>query len=224
MHQRWEALLFLHWRLPAARIQETLPRGLTVDTFDGETYLGLSPFFMRDVRPVGLPAVPWLSHFQELNVRTYVFDEHGVPGIWFYSLDCDQPLAVAGARALTGLPYFNATMSAERGEFIEYSCQRDGAEDVARYRYRGFGADQPTRPESFEFFVLERYYLFSMRGDSLVRGQVSHQPYQYRGADTQQVSAAPARWDGFIDLTDKPMHACFVAGFEVKIYATQTVD
>lgn len=99
MHQRWESLLFLHWRVPAATIQQTLPAGLTVDTFEGEAYLGISPFFMRQVRPTGLPAVPWLSDFLELNVRTYVYNADGVPGIWFYSLDCDQPLAVAGARA-----------------------------------------------------------------------------------------------------------------------------
>ena len=97
MHHRWESLLFLHWRLPAARIQETLPAGLTVDTFDGDAYLAIVPFFMRDVRPVRVPALPWISQFLELNVRTYAYDEEGVPGVWFYSLDCNQPLAVAAA-------------------------------------------------------------------------------------------------------------------------------
>ena len=90
MHQRWESLLFLHWRVSADRIQRTLPPGLTVDTFQGAAYLAIVPFFMLNVRPVGLPAVPWLSFFQELNVRTYVFDDAGTPGIWFYSLDCNR--------------------------------------------------------------------------------------------------------------------------------------
>src|SRR5437868_7771671 len=124
MHHRWESLLILHWQVPPGRIQETLPDGLTVDTFEGEAFVGITPFFMRNVRPVGLPAVPWLSEFQELNVRTYVFDRCGVPGIWFYSLNCNQPLAVVGARALTGLPYFNADMKWNVGELIEYSCRR----------------------------------------------------------------------------------------------------
>jgi uncharacterized protein YqjF (DUF2071 family) len=83
MHHRWESLLFLHWQVPPERIQQTLPAGLTVDTVEGDGFVGITPFFMRNVRPIGLPALPWLSEFQELNVRTYVFDRHGVPGIWF---------------------------------------------------------------------------------------------------------------------------------------------
>src|SRR5437764_7940826 len=74
MHQRWEDLLFLHWQMSRERIQKTLPPGLTVDTFDGHAWIGLSPFFMRNARVRGLPSLPWFSQFQELNVRTYAFD------------------------------------------------------------------------------------------------------------------------------------------------------
>jgi len=224
MHHRWESLLILHWQLAPGRIQETLPDGLTVDTFEGEAFLGITPFFMREVRPVGLPAVPWLSEFQELNVRTYVFDRRGVPGIWFYSLNCNQPLAVVGARALTGLPYCNAEMSATISDYIEYSCRRDDTPQTAEYSYRGAGSAREADLPSLEFFLLERYYLFSVRGESLVRGQVSHSPYQYRLAEVPIYSALPARLDGFTELADSPMHTCFVDGFDVKVYATQEVE
>lgn len=98
MRQRWEKLLFLHWAWDAAEVQRTLPLGLTVDTFEGRAWLGVVPFFMRDVRPAWVPSVPGISNFLELNVRTYVFDGRGRPGIWFYSLDCNQRLAVRAAR------------------------------------------------------------------------------------------------------------------------------
>ncbi len=110
MHQRWRALLFAHWRIDPDAIQKTLPVGLHVDTCDGSAWLGVVPFFMDAVRPAFLPALPWLSWFQELNVRTYVHDEKGVPGVWFYSLDCNQPLAVAIARTLFHLNYRHAAM------------------------------------------------------------------------------------------------------------------
>src|SRR2546423_6570111 len=116
MQQRWELLLFLHWIVSPDVIQATLPNELTVDTFEGKAYLGLTAFFMTSVRPVGIPALPWLSYFQELNVRTYVYDKSGAAGVWFYSLDCNQPAAVLAARSLLGLPYFHAKMSASKGD------------------------------------------------------------------------------------------------------------
>lgn len=117
MHHRWDSLLFLHWTVPAESIRKTLPSGLTVDTRNEKAYLGITVFFMQKVRLTGFPPFPWFSAFQELNVRTYVVDRAGVPGVWFYSLDCNQPLAVVGARASTGLPYFRAKMTSAIGEY-----------------------------------------------------------------------------------------------------------
>jgi uncharacterized protein YqjF (DUF2071 family) len=221
MSQRWESLLFLHWRLPAARIQETLPPGLTVDTFEGDAFIGAVPFFMRYVRPIRTPALPWISFFLELNVRTYVFDERGVPGVWFYSLDCNQPLAVMTARALTGLRYFHAAMNATRSDFIDYTSRRRGTREVARYRYRGRGEERQSPPASLEFFLLERYYLYAQRRNALVRAQVSHAPYRWRQAEVFEWSRLPAVLDGFSEITGAPIHSCFVEGLDVKIYATE---
>ena len=222
MNQRWESLLFLHWSLPPARIQETLPPGLTVDTFAGDAYLGIIPFFMKNVRPIGLPAVPAISDFQELNVRTYVFaNDDAVPGVWFYSLDCNQPLAVLAARTLTGLEYRNAEMNAIPGDFIEYSCRRNSQAETAQFRYRGMGEKRQSNPASLEFFLLERYYLYARRSGSVIRAQVSHQPYEYRETEVKAASALPAHWDGFIDGSEPPQHACYVDGLDVKIYATE---
>ena len=115
MYQRWYDLLFLHWAWDAAEIQATLPAGLTVDTFDGQAWLGVVPFAMSGVRPRGLPAVGGLSAFLELNLRTYVHAADGTPGVWFYSLDCEQRLAVMIARTLFGLPYRHARMARRGG-------------------------------------------------------------------------------------------------------------
>lgn len=223
MYQRWESLLFLHWRLPVARVQATLPPELTVDTFDGDAFIGVVPFFMRNVRPAGLLALPRISNFLELNVRTYVFDSSCTPGVWFYSLDCNQPLAVIAARTLTGLEYRNAKMTGATGEFIDYTCCRVGTNEVAQYRYHGGGEPRDLAPGSLEFFLLERYYLFARRGGSLVRGQVSHAPYRPRDAEVQLSSALPARLDGFSELPDAPEHVCYVDGFDVNIHATERI-
>jgi uncharacterized protein YqjF (DUF2071 family) len=51
MFQQWRDLLFLHWEHPVASIQETLPKGLFVDQFNGKAWLGLVPFFMQNSVP-----------------------------------------------------------------------------------------------------------------------------------------------------------------------------
>ena len=89
MHQRWGDLLFLHWPIEAALIQEKLPEGLYVDVFGGQAWIGVVPFYMERIRPVGMPPVPGISWFLELNVRTYVHDSKGRAGVWFFSLDCN---------------------------------------------------------------------------------------------------------------------------------------
>ena len=217
MHQRWENLLFLHWTVDRDAIQRTLPPGLYCDTFAGTGWLAIVPFAMRGVRPAGLPAVGPLSNFLELNVRTYVHDEAGVPGVWFYSLDCNQQLAVWVARTFFRLPYEHATMSAEFAATNDYRCQRRGAAAEARYRWNADGTVHPAKPGGLEFFLLERYCLYASRGGRLFRGQVAHQPYEYGNARMEEISSLPAEQAGFAGLASKPQHICYAPGVDVRI-------
>lgn len=180
MRQRWSGLLFLHWEVDPSLITERLPLGLHVDLFEGKAWLGVVPFLMQRVRPVGLPPVPWLSWFHELNVRTYVHDRQGNPGVWFFSLDCNQPIAVAIARRAFHLPYNHATMSsANSGARIHYRSRRksDDARDAA-FEYETPSSTQPAEFGSLEWFLVERYLLFSSNpSGELFCGRVHHAPY-----------------------------------------------
>jgi uncharacterized protein YqjF (DUF2071 family) len=220
MTHRWDSLLFLHWQVSPDLIQATLPAGLSVDTFGGSAWLAIIPFFMRKVRLVGSPSWLSLSEFQELNVRTYVYDAAGTPGVWFYSLECNQPLAVSAARLLTGLNYCRSQMSYQANDHITYSCQRVGAAQPGTYAYRGAGKAREAQTESLEFFLLERYYLFARRRQALVRAQVGHSPYRYRGADVTCYSTLPVIWNGLPEISRPPDHECFVDGLDVKIFGT----
>jgi len=226
MYQSWKELLFLHWEFPAEDIQATLPPGLTVDTFEGRAFVGLVPFYMRGIRPRFCPALPGISNFLELNVRTYVFDEHGRPGVWFYSLDCNQALAVRVARRFFHLPYFDAKMSAPTGQTsIDYVCDRRSDESKTHITYQAGQRLAVPEPGSLEFFLLERYRLFSYnpKSSQLYSGRVHHVPYPAHEAIYEIHEEGSLRLAGFETDAKSPVHAVTSPGVDVKVYALERV-
>ena len=218
--QRWSGLLFAHWKVDRRTVQATLPRGLLVDTFDDAAYVGIVPFFMQRVRPAWLPALPWISWFLELNVRTYVHDANGRPGVWFYSLDCNQPLAVVLARRFFHLPYCHARMAAEhRDGLMHYHCQRrEEPAPRCRYVWRPGPNPAPAEPGSLEFFLVERYLLFSAdRGGRLFNGRVHHAPYRVHTPVVAELSAEPARQAGFA-LAGEPASLLAALSVDVSVF------
>ncbi len=217
--QRWERLAFLHWRWDAEEIQRTLPPGLFVDTFQGDAWLAIVPFFMRGVRPRFCPSVPGVSNFLELNVRTYVHDEQGRPGVWFYSLDCDQALAVWTARTLFHLPYQHAQMQASISDgWIDYTCHRHGEAAESRFRYQLGDETHPAEPGSLEFFLAERYLLFSQTPRGIRCGQVHHTPYPLADVKLETWSLEPLVEAGFADPKRPPDHVIGSPGVDVRVY------
>src|SRR5687768_5057240 len=113
MHQRWAELGFLHWPIPVAALRDLIPRALTIDTHEGQAYVGVVPFTVTGARPMLMPPLPWVSDFHEVNVRAYVHLDGADPGVWFFSLDASNPVVVAAARALFHLPYHHARIDIE---------------------------------------------------------------------------------------------------------------
>jgi len=219
MHQRWEQLLFLHWRWGVKEIQQTLPPGLFVDTFEGDAWLAIVPFFMRAIRPRFCPAVPGISDFLEMNVRTYVHDEQGRPGVWFYSLDCNQPLAVWTARTFFHLPYQHARMQAAiNGDEIDYTCQRRGEANASRFRYHLQPQTHLAEPGSLEFFLAERYLLFSKSPRGIRCGQVHHTPYPLANVNLETWNSEPLLQAGFADPKRPPDHVIGSPRVNVHVY------
>jgi uncharacterized protein len=226
MRQRWSRLLFLHWPVSVAEIQATLPPGLHVDTFGGSAWLGVVPFYMERVRPVLLPPVPGLSWFRELNVRTYVHDDRGVPGVWFHSLDCDQAMAVGIARRFFHLPYQHAQIEMRHdGKQTDYRCLRKGVEETpAHFIYEDPRSSQPATPGTLEWFLVERYVLFSATpSGKLKEGRVHHPPYRISPVACQKWSAAPVGWNGMQIPTGPPVSMLVAEPVDVTIFPLKTL-
>jgi uncharacterized protein len=185
MHQCWGKLLFIHWAIDMELVQPLLPSQLSIDTFDGKAWIGVVPFTMWGIRASFLPPIPGASAFHELNVRTYVHF-NGVHGVWFFSLDAANSLAVWGARHFYYLPYYNAEMSLEQeGNAIRYGSIRHDPRGEPAELTAAWTIGEPlaqTLPGSIEFFLTERYCLYSYHRDRLYRSRIFHQPWPLRSA------------------------------------------
>jgi uncharacterized protein len=210
MHQDWGKLLFLHWRIEEQQLRPHIPERLTIDTFDGSAWIALTPFTMWDMRafPPFLPAFPGLSRMHELNVRTYVHLD-GVPGVWFFSLDANSTVAVMAARAFFHLPYFTAEMELEQdGDRIVYSSSRtDSGGPEAKFDATWeIGETLPfSQPGSLEFFLTERYCLYSARKEKLYRARIFHEPWPLQKAETSSLESTMIESHGLTTPKGAPL-------------------
>jgi uncharacterized protein len=189
MGMSWRDLLFMHWPVRVDALRPLVPPSLSIDTFDGSAWLGVVPFDMLGVRPHFVPAIPGLSHFPEINLRTYVTAQDR-PGVWFFSLDAHSRLAVRLARATFRLPYFDAAMfcCATDDEVHYRSVRTHRGAPGARFEARYGPAGEPfeSEPGSIENFLTERYCLYSADGRGTVRrGEVHHQLWPLQPAEAE---------------------------------------
>ena len=195
--QTWQRLLFAHWAVPVAMLRPLIPSAIEIDTWDGMAWVGVVPFRMTGVRLRWMPPVPGTDTFPELNVRTYVTKD-GKPGVWFFSLDAGNPLAVMAARWLH-LNYYNARMTIiENGDTTQYTSYRThpGANAAVFVgNYRPTGSVQEYSPDSLDRWLTERYCLYTAdKNGTIYRGDIQHKQWdlQPAEADIQQNTMAQA--------------------------------
>jgi uncharacterized protein YqjF (DUF2071 family) len=237
-YQRWTNLLFVHWRVPVELVQPLIPPELTLDTWEGQAWVGLVPFYMSGVRPWWFPSIPGVSAFCETNVRTYVHFRGGDPGVWFLSLEASRSLAVRVARWRWHLPYFRATMNlTRRGNTVAYDSYRlwpgtagSGCRIHAEIgpllgqdtHHRTLPAGRAI-PETLEHFLVERYILYAQAAPrKLLAGRVHHVPYPVREARLTEFDDTLLPAAG-IYPTQSPCHTAFCDGVEVEIFPLQPI-
>lgn len=220
--QIWHDLLFAHWPVPADVLRPLVPPQLPLDTFDGQCWVGVVPFHMSGVRPRGVPPLPGLSAFPELNVRTYVNLENK-PGVYFFSLDAANVPAVWTARALYHLPYFYAHMKAQvRGEEVGYTSERFLTPAEFRGKYRPISEVEVRAPDTLEVWLTERYCLYTVWRNHVYRGEIQHPPWPLQDAEAEIERNAMAAAAG-IRLPDTPPLLHFAERQDVLIWPLQRV-
>jgi uncharacterized protein len=203
MVQKWQNLLFAHWPIPFETLRPLVPSVLPLDTYDGTAWLGITPFVLRGLRSRGLPPIPGLSEFPEINVRTYV-TLGGKPGVYFFSLDAASRAAVIGARLTFGLPYFFSRARVDPiSDAFDYRSTRDdlrGHAATFRAQYRAARNTFHAEPGTLEYFLTERYALYTVgKLGKVWRAEIDHEPWPL------QVAQAEIRTNTMASAADIPL-------------------
>jgi uncharacterized protein len=217
MIQRWSSIAFLHWPVDVDALRSVVPEELTIDTFDGQAWVGLVPFRMM-IRLPYLPPIPMLSTFPEINVRTYVRDPHGKRGLYFLSLDVPRSAAVVSARLALGLPYMWSRIDVDENDGnIAYTAMRRapspaGTTSVVVPRRR---ADSEPAGALADFLTA-RFRLFARGPLGLYSVAVEHPPWELgrvRDAtvDDEYVAAAGVPVEG------PPSHVHVAEDMDVRV-------
>lgn len=227
MRQEWHHLAFLHWEIPIEQLRPLVPERLSIDTFQGKAYVGIVPFTLANVRPPHTPAIPGISAFDEVNVRTYVHLDGANPGVFFFSLDASSILAVEAARAFYRLPYFPAeirfTASAEG--VVEFHSRRELTDTTPasiHVTYSGEGAAFEAAEGTAEFFLSERYILYAHDGGRLYRARVHHEPYPLQRARVERLDETLIWAAGLKRGPEVPL-AHYARGVDVGITAPELI-
>ena len=209
MWQTWNDLLFAHWPIDPDALRPLMPRVLQPETFDGQAWVAVVPFWMSGVRLRRCPAVAGTSSFPELNVRTYVnIDDK--PGVYFFSLDAASRIAVETARRWFHLPYLTAQMQTHaEGETIKYSSTRtDGRGAPAELRgwFRPTGPVFRTQPGTIEYWLIDRYCLYTAddRG-RISRADILHDPWPLQVAEAEFETQTMLASHGITPIDQPPL-------------------
>lgn len=226
MEQTWHDLLFAHWPVEPETLRAALvPKELSLDTYQGQAWAAVVPFWMSGIHARFLPPLPGLSCFPELNVRTYVIRD-GKAGVYFFSLDAASLLAVWAARATYRLPYFHAKMQVEgRDGQIHYASERIHWPGAAVFRgcYRPIGEIERRAPGSLEHWLTERYCLYTVAGGRVYRGEIHHEPWPLQDAEAEIEENSMASAAG-ISLPEHSPLLHFARKLQVLLWAIKRVE
>ena len=185
MKQEWHNLLFLHWPVPISLICNQIPKQLELDTYNNKAWIGIIPFQMKKLRPSYAFPIPKISNFTEINLRTYVKDKYNRKGVWFFSLDTQNSFGNWIAKTFFHLNYRYAKTS-----FLSDTEERNTCKfklpntkhptQIFSWQHTQDSLIPSKKPESLDFFLTERYrlYSFNKEKNTLLTGTLNHEPYK----------------------------------------------
>lgn len=173
-YQEWNRVLFLHYEVSLDILKNIVPHDLTIDTFNGKTYISIVPFTMEKIRPRFLPSINYISNFHEINVRTYV-EVGDKKGVYFLNIEAQKYLSVAISKGLSGLPYEKSNIC-RNGTY--YSSNNIPKKFHLTTDYL-IGEAIFTKSD-LDVWLTERYCLYVDINDSIYRYDIHHKEWSLK--------------------------------------------
>jgi uncharacterized protein YqjF (DUF2071 family) len=212
-YQEWNNALFLHWIVPFEALRKLVPQKLNLDTFDGAVYVSLVAFTMQKIRPRNLPAVKFISDFDEINIRTYV-DNDNRKGVYFLNIEAGKKLSTFIAKILSGLPYEKSNIRRNNRNYKSANVQKSFYLDI-EFEVK----NQLTEKTRLDNWLTERYCLYLDKAETICRYDIHHKEWQIRDVDIKQLNVKYKIGD--INLTNKPDLVHYSDG--VKVIAWERI-
>ncbi len=228
LRAQWRDLVMLNFAVPPAMLQPLVPRGTTLDTWQGETRVSVVGFRFLDTRVLGI-SIPFHRDFEEVNLRFYVRREGPEGprrGVVFIRELVPRAAIAFTARLGYNEPYRALPM---RHEIVERAAQRR-----VTYAWRegsgwvqlaagSQGAPQALVPGSEAEFITEHYWGYTRQRDgSTFEYQVAHPRWSVWTADTCALEGDVAATYGpafAAVLRGAPRSAFVAVGSPVTVYA-----
>lgn len=181
-YQEWNNALFLHWKVPFEALRKLVPEALKLDTFEGEAYISLVAFTMQKIRPRNLPAVRFISDFDEINVRTYI-DNDNKKGVYFLNIEAEKQLSVFIAKNLSGLPYGKSNIQRTNNKYQSKNSLKDFYLDAE------FDVKEPaTEKKALDNWLTERYCLYLDKDNAFYRYDIHHKEWEIKNVELKQLN------------------------------------
>lgn len=179
--REWHEVVFVHWRVPAEAIRKLVPGTLEIDLLNGEAWVSLVVFVVKDLRPRILPPYTPVSDFMELNMRTYVL-RRSKPGIYFLNLEAEKSFPSFLARLITGLNYYKSSMNHIPGYYESENLQH------LSYLKAVYSAGESVQEKStLDRWLTDRFCLFRELSGNIYSNDIHHQDWPLKRIEVRSL-------------------------------------
>ncbi|MEP1490033.1 MAG: DUF2071 domain-containing protein [Algibacter sp.] len=206
-YQEWNKAVFLHWEIDVKLIRPYLPKGIELDTLNGKTWVSLVAFDMNNIGIKNLPKPPYISDFQEINIRVYII-KNGKPSVYFLNMEGSKRSSCKVLKMASKFPYRYSKMN--RNESV-YQSNNKVFNDSFHIEYHL--KNDSVKKDKTDTWLTERYAVFQDHKNHIIEYDVHHTEWPMQHIIVKNVKINYPRFNHLIN--NKPNRIHYSSGVQV---------